>query len=75
MFLDTGKPACSDSCQPSCGCGKYVEIWNDVFMEYYQAKDGSITKLKQQNVDTGFGLERMTMLLQKLHLIQNYLHQ
>ena len=64
MFLDTGKPACSDSCQPSCGCGKYVEIWNDVFMEYYQAKDGSITKLKQQNVDTGFGLERMTMLLQ-----------
>ena len=64
MFLDTGKPACSDNCQPSCGCGKYVEIWNDVFMEYYQAKDGSITKLKQQNVDTGFGLERMTMLLQ-----------
>ena len=64
MFLDTGKPACSDDCQPSCGCGKYVEIWNNVFMEYYKAKDGSITKLKQQNVDTGLGLERMTMLLQ-----------
>ena len=64
MFLDTGKPACSKECQPSCNCGKYVEIWNDVFMEYYKSKDGSITKLKQQNVDTGFGLERMTMLLQ-----------
>ena len=64
MFLDTGKPACSNNCQPSCDCGKYVEIWNDVFMEYYKSKNGSITKLKQQNVDTGFGLERMTMLLQ-----------
>ena len=64
MFLDTGKPACSPNCQPSCDCGKYVEIWNNVFMEYYKAKDGSITKLKQQNVDTGLGLERMAMLLQ-----------
>ena len=64
MFLDTGKPACGLDCQPSCGCGKYVEIWNNVFMEYYKSKDGSITKLKQQNVDTGLGLERMTMLLQ-----------
>ena len=64
MFLDTGKPACGPDCQPSCSCGKYVEIWNNVFMEYYKAKDGSITKLKQQNVDTGLGLERMTMLLQ-----------
>ena len=64
MFLDTGKPACGPDCQPSCSCGKYVEIWNNVFMEYYKSKDGSITKLKQQNVDTGLGLERMTMLLQ-----------
>ena len=64
MFLDTGKPACSPNCQPSCDCGKYVEIWNNVFMEYYKSKDGSITKLKQQNVDTGLGLERMAMLLQ-----------
>ena len=64
MFLDTGKPACSDDCQPSCNCGKYVEIWNNVFMEFYKSKDGSITKLKQQNVDTGLGLERMAMLLQ-----------
>ena len=65
MFLNTGKPACSDNCQPSCDCGKYVEIWNNVFMEYYKSKNG-ITKLKQRNVDTGLGLERMAMLLQKV---------
>ena len=64
MFYDTGKPACSPDCQPSCDCGKYVEIWNNVFMEYYKSKDGVYTKLKQHNVDTGLGLERMTMLLQ-----------
>ena len=63
MFYDTGKPACSDECQPSCDCGKYVEIWNNVFMEYFKNKNG-YTKLKQKNVDTGLGLERMAMLLQ-----------
>ena len=64
MFYDTGKPKCSPECNPSCGCGKYVEIWNNVFMEYFKDKDGKYTKLKQHNVDTGLGLERMTMLLQ-----------
>lgn len=64
MFYDTGKPACSENCNPSCGCGKYVEIWNNVFMEYFKSKDGKYTKLAQKNVDTGLGLERMTMLLQ-----------
>ena len=64
MFYDTGKPACSDHCEPSCDCGKYVEIWNNVFMEYFKSKDGKYTKLEKKNVDTGLGLERMTMLLQ-----------
>ena len=64
MFYDTGKPKCSENCQPSCDCGKYVEIWNNVFMEYYKHADGKYTKLEQKNVDTGLGLERMTMLLQ-----------
>ena len=63
MFYDTGKPACSEDCQPSCDCGKYVEIWNNVFMEYFKDKNG-YSKLKQKNVDTGLGLERMAMLLQ-----------
>jgi alanyl-tRNA synthetase len=64
MFYDTGKEPCSDHCDPSCGCGKYVEIWNNVFMAYYKSKDGTYTKLKQQNVDTGLGLERINMLIQ-----------
>ena len=64
MFYDTGKPKCSPECSPACDCGKYVEIWNNVFMEYYKHADGTYTKLKQKNVDTGLGLERMTMLLQ-----------
>ena len=64
MFYDTGKPKCSEGCNPSCGCGKYVEIWNNVFMEFFKDKEGKYTKLKQHNVDTGLGLERMAMLLQ-----------
>ena len=64
MFFDTGKPKCSPECNPSCGCGKYVEIWNNVFMEFYKDENGKYSKLKQHNVDTGLGLERMTMLLE-----------
>lgn len=63
MFYDTGKEPCCPDCNPSCGCGKYVEIWNNVFMEYYKDANG-YRKLEQKNVDTGLGLERMTMLLQ-----------
>ncbi len=63
MFYDTGKSKCSEKCDPHCDCGKYVEIWNNVFMEFFKDKNG-YTKLKQKNVDTGLGLERMTMLLQ-----------
>ncbi len=63
MFYDTGKEPCCSTCQPSCDCGKYVEIWNNVFMEYFKDKKG-YTKLDKKNVDTGLGLERMTMLLQ-----------
>ena len=63
MFYDTGKPKCSPECNPSCDCGKYIEIWNNVFMEFYKDKNG-YSKLKQHNVDTGLGLERMAMILQ-----------
>ncbi len=64
MFYDTGKPKCSPECNPDCDCGKYVEIWNNVFMEFFKKEDGTLETLKQHNVDTGLGLERMAMLLQ-----------
>ena len=63
IFYDTGKEKCSENCNPSCSCGKYVEIWNNVFMQYFKDEKG-YTPLKQKNVDTGMGLERMAMLLQ-----------
>lgn len=63
MFVDTGKRKCSPECRPGCHCGKYVEIWNDVFMEYNKTEKG-YEKLKQKNVDTGMGVERTLAILQ-----------
>ncbi len=60
MFIDTGKSKCSKDCNPSCDCGKYVEIGNDVFMQYVKrTKDGRIEENKQKNVDVGFGFDRL----------------
>ena len=64
IFYDTGKPKCCPECNPSCDCGKYLEIWNNVFMEYNKQADGSYLPLAQHNVDTGMGLERVTAILQ-----------
>ena len=50
---------------------RWVEIWNNVFMEYYQDKDGKITELKAKNVDTGMGVERTTAILEGVN--DNYL--
>lgn len=63
MFIDTGKPKCSDDCSPACDCGKYVEIGNDVFMQYFKNADGTFSPLAQKNVDEGMGLERMLCIL------------
>jgi alanyl-tRNA synthetase len=64
MFIDTGKQACGSACRPGCGCGKYFEVWNDVFMQYEKTESGDYVSLKQSNVDTGMGVERTTAMLQ-----------
>lgn len=63
MFIDTGKEKCCPDCNPACDCGKYVEIWNDVFMQYEKTADGAFVPLKKKNVDTGMGLERILAAL------------
>lgn len=63
IFFDTGKPKCCPECGPSCSCGKYVEIWNNVFMEYNKTKDGQYVKMPIHNVDTGLGLERVLAII------------
>ncbi|MGI5849069.1 MAG: alanine--tRNA ligase [Christensenellales bacterium] len=64
MFFDTGIPPCCDTCSPACSCGKYLEIWNDVFMEYNKTAEGKFEPLAQKNVDTGMGLDRTVTILQ-----------
>ncbi len=63
IFIIRDVPACSETCSPACDCGKYVEIWNNVFMEYDKQADGSFLPLAQKNVDTGMGLERTVAML------------
>lgn len=63
MFYIADVPDCGPNCGPGCDCGKYTEIGNDVFMQYEKHKDGHLTPLKQKNVDTGWGLERILAFL------------
>ncbi|HKM35253.1 MAG TPA: alanine--tRNA ligase [Lachnospiraceae bacterium] len=63
VFYIADKPDCSPDCGPGCHCGKYTELGNDVFMQYEKRHDGTLTPLKQKNVDTGWGLERILAFL------------
>lgn len=63
MFYVDDRPDCGPDCGPGCHCGKYTELGNDVFMQYEKHHDGSLTPLKQKNVDTGWGLERILAFL------------
>lgn len=64
MFIDTGREACGPDCIPGCSCGKYFEIWNDVFMQYDKQEDGSFKEMDRKCVDTGMGIERTSAILQ-----------
>jgi alanyl-tRNA synthetase len=65
MFIEVDEiPKCGPDCQPGCNCGHFVEVWNDVWMEYSKKDDGTYEKLKRKNVDTGMGLERTAAMLQ-----------
>lgn len=63
MFIITDKEPCGPDCSPACSCGRYLEIWNDVFMQYHKKADGTFEPLAQRNVDTGMGLERTICVL------------
>jgi alanyl-tRNA synthetase len=63
MFIDTGKPKCGPECRPGCHCGKYIEIWNDVFMQYLKNEQGQFVPLGRHNVDTGMGVERTVCMM------------
>ncbi|TAK03755.1 alanine--tRNA ligase [Patescibacteria group bacterium] len=66
MYYDTGRmhdPTFGATCHPACDCGRFIEIWNDVFMQYEKTADGKFVPLRQRNVDTGMGLERITAVL------------
>ena len=63
MFIDTGKEKCGPECRPGCHCGKYIEIWNDVFMQYNKNEKGEFEPLGRHNVDTGMGVERTICMM------------
>lgn len=72
IFYDTGRehdPSFGKNCHPNCDCGRFLEIWNNVFMQYYKNDEGKFETLKQKNVDTGMGLERITAITEGVETV------
>ncbi len=63
IFVDTGIAGTSES-RPGISDGKWMEVWNNVFMQYNKQSDGSFTALDRRCVDTGMGVERTSTILQ-----------
>ncbi|MDR1909461.1 MAG: alanine--tRNA ligase [Spirochaetaceae bacterium] len=69
MFYDFGGEPCGPDCGPGCSCGKWLEIWNDVFMQYNKTADGTYEPLARKCVDTGMGIERTVTILNGLRSV------
>jgi len=65
MFYYMGDAPCGDDCKPGCSCGKWLEIWNDVFMQYNKNAKGGYDPLQRKCVDTGMGIERTITVLNR----------